>query len=309
MLRAEPPPPPVPVPTGDAGAEATPPPNSRPPARSSTSASHRRRQWLLAAALGVLGVVIAVVAVVATSNSGKKAAPIGTPFGSALNPVPMNRVTAGGTVTVRLDGGGATVTIDAHGLLNGAPHAMHIHAGGRGVCPPASAARLHNGHRTVSTTDGIIYYGPTVVALTTVGDTSPKSIIDFTRYPTTGTITYHRTITVSPKVAAEIRTHNAVVVIHGIDYNGNGVYDNVLDRSDLSNSLTGESTAPALCGALSNLRRTATSADAHAGVVYTASLVVRRISMAHASMFWCTPGTASPLVRLRDSSEPGARTT
>jgi hypothetical protein len=38
--------------------------------------------------------------------------------------------------------------------------------------------------------------------------------------------------------------------VHGIDYNHNSVYDNVLDRSELNKGLTGESTAPALCGSL-----------------------------------------------------------
>ena len=40
------------------------------------------------------------------------------------------------------------------------------------------------------------------------------------------------------------------MIIHGIDYNKNGVYDGVLDRSDLNPQLNGETTAPALCGRL-----------------------------------------------------------
>ena len=295
---------------GAAGPPAMRPPAPRRLARSSSDRPGRRRRWIPVAALAGLVAVGAVVAVVATSGSSKKnPPPTGTPFGSALRPVPTNRVTASGTVTVRLVGDLATVTINAHGLLSGAPHAMHIHAGGRGVCPPASAARLQNGHLTISTTDGIIYYGDTVVSLTTVGDTSPRSIIDFTRYPTSGTIDYHRAIRVSAKVAAEIRDHNAVVVIHGIDYNGNGVYDNVLDRSDLSNALTGESTAPALCGSLGPQAGTATSADSTRGGVYTASLGVHEISMSKASMFWCAPSSPSSALQLQDSAELNARAT
>ena len=61
---------------------------------------------------------------------------------------------------------------------------MHIHAGGKGICPPASAARLHNGHLSISTSNGIRFYGPPEVALTTSGDTSRKSIVDFSRFPT-----------------------------------------------------------------------------------------------------------------------------
>ena len=68
--------------------------------------------------------------------------------------------------------------------------------------------------------------------------------------PTTGDINYTRTVTIPQGVADAIRNGNAAIIVHGIDYNHNGVYDNVLDRSELSNSLTGESTAPALCGRL-----------------------------------------------------------
>jgi hypothetical protein len=276
------------------------PPIEAPPASVTAGPpARRRRRWVPVAALAVLAAGGAAGAVVATSGSSKKKSPpVGAPFDSALKPVPDNRVSARGSVTVALRGTLATVTVNARGLLNGAPHAMHIHAGGRGVCPPASAARRHNGHLTISTTDGIVYYGDTVVSLTTVGDTSPRSIIDFTRYPTTGTIAYHRTIRVSPKVAAEIRDHNAVVVVHGIDYNGNGIYDNVLDRSDLSNSLTGESTAPALCGALGP-QGPAQSADAK-GNVYTASLGVTEIAMPGGSMLMCAPGATTQLADAKE---------
>ncbi len=147
---------------------------------------------------------------------------------------------------------------------------MHIHAGGKGICPPASAARLHTGHLSISTTDGIKFYGPPQVALTSHGDTSPKSIIDFSRYPSTGNIRYTRTnILLLPGIANAIRAGNAVIVVHGIDYNGNGIYDNVLDRSELSNALPGEATAPALCGPLF---KPPTTADAHTNATFTASL-------------------------------------
>src|SRR5262249_39607941 len=167
-----------------------------------------------------------------------------------------------GRGTVTLNGDVANVKLDTNGLLNGSPHAMHIHAGGKGSCPSASAASKHNGHLAISTTDGIKFYGPPQVALTSRGDTSPKSIIDFSRYPHVGTIRYTRTITIPPGIAAAIRAGNAAVIVHGIDYNGNGIYDNVLDRSELNNSLPGEATAPALCG---SLRPTTTAAVAGSG--------------------------------------------
>ena len=60
--------------------------------------------------------------------------------------------------------------------------------------------------------------------------------------------------------------------MHGIDYDGNGIYDNVLDRSELSNALPGEATAPALCGPVSSGQTAAIGAGS--GGVYTASLHV-----------------------------------
>ena len=301
------PPPPVPPPA------ATPPPQeaapvpaahtpqatggAEPPAPRGES-TVRRYRWPIAAGVAVIAIAAVAVAVLGSGSKKPKAVPPvgGKPFATALDPVPTNRVTATGSATVRLNGDLATVTVTTHGLLNGAAHAMHIHAGGLGRCPPASAARLHNGNTSISTTDGIMFYGDAVVSLTTIGDTSPRSIIDFTRYPTVGNIQYKRTIRVSPKVAAEIRRDNAVVVVHGIDYNGNGVYDNVLDRSDLSNSLPGESTAPALCGTLVGAKPTAKAASAGASAgapVYTASMSVREISMPGSQMFWCSGATAT----------------
>ena len=234
----------------------TPPPPDPPPASPPspaaapvTSGSPRKRSRVPILAALVLIVAAVVVVIVVTSGGGSSTAP-GTPFAAAAQPVPTNRVTGSGTASVRLNGNVVSVSLDTNGLLNGAPHAMHIHAGGQGVCPPASAATLHNAHLSISTTDGIKFYGPPQVSLTSQGDTSPKSIIDFSRYPTTGTIRYTRQFSVPPEVAAAIRAGNAVIVVHGIDYNGNGIYDNVLDRSELNRGLPGEATAPALCGTL-----------------------------------------------------------
>jgi len=85
-----------------------------------------------------------------------------------------------GNVEVRLNGDRPRhADDDGAGQRRGARASMHIHAGGKGECPPASAARLHNGHLTISTGDGINYYGPPVQALTTRGDTSPTSISRF----------------------------------------------------------------------------------------------------------------------------------
>ncbi|HZE04454.1 MAG TPA: hypothetical protein VE127_04470, partial [Solirubrobacteraceae bacterium] len=140
--------------------------------------------------------------------------------------------------------------VTTNGLLNGSPHLMHIHAEGLGRCPPASAARLHNGHLAISTGDGLKYYGPPVVSLTTTGDTSAQSNLAFPRYPSVGAIRYKRVIRIPPEVVKLIRGGNGVVVIHGIDYDNSGTYDEALGASDMASQFTGDSTAPALCGHL-----------------------------------------------------------
>ena len=259
---------------------------------------------LLLPVLIVLGVVGAIVAVVVSSSGGggsKKnssasttpAKPAGVPFKTAANPVPGNHVKGDGSAEIVLQGDNATVSVDTKGLLNGSPHAMHIHAGGKGVCPPASAARLHNGRLSISTSNGIQFYGPPQVALTTSGDTSRKSIVDFSRFPTVGDIAYKRTITLPPGIAGAIRANNAVLIVHGIDYNGNGIYDNVLDRSELKRSLPGESTAPALCGTFKATK------TASIGNTTTYAMVLTPMSAKDAAAACCGGGLPDEPVRVR----------
>ncbi|MGZ4270812.1 MAG: hypothetical protein ACXVSX_16585, partial [Solirubrobacteraceae bacterium] len=97
---------------------------------------------------------------------------------------------------------------------------------------------------------------------------------------------------VSPIVASYIRKNNAVLVVHGIDYNHNGVYDGVLERSDLDRSLPGESTAPALCGPLVAEKKAKSSKKTaqvgSGGTVYRVALVPQP---ATPSAFYCAPGT------------------
>jgi protein kinase-like protein len=229
-----------------------PPPPGRRGGRGSGGGGRRR---YLVPVIGVLVVAAAAVAALSLSGSDetkpkKAAAPVGQRITGRATPVPTNRVNGNGTATMRLNGKNLTVSVDTKGLLNGAPHALHIHAGRKGTCPTASAASPHNGHLSIATHAGVPFYGPAVKALTTRGDTSIDSLVAFNRYPTTSNVKYRRTVKVSPIVASYIRKNNAVLVVHGIDYNHNGVYDGVLERSDLDRSLTGESTAPALCGPL-----------------------------------------------------------
>ncbi len=243
-----------------------------------TSTSRSRRGPIIA---GLAFVVLAVAAVVVlmgggSSNDEKPATPAetGELASAPLGPVPTNRVTGKGDVKVTLNGNTATVDLKTTGLVNAA-HLMHIHAGGQGTCPDKSVAQDYDGHLAIGTHNGAPFYGPVVTSLTIKGSTSKNQLLNFADFPFTGTINYKRKIDVGPVVAAEIQADNAVVVVHGIDYNKNNIYDNVLDRSDLSRRYTNESTAPALCGSLVAKQASGDQKTAAArSTTYSATLVV-----------------------------------
>lgn len=233
----------TPPPTGGGGPGQPAPPGGH-------GGGRLRRYWWAVAGLAVIVAAI-VVAVVLLTNSGSSTSGPGQLFQAVLRPVPDNHVTGSGTAAITLHGDVATITVDTTGLLNAA-HPIHIHAFGEGICPPASAARLYNGHLAISTTDGLKYYGPMAAALTLSGDTTMNSMLAFSRYPATGNIHYQRTITLTTAAANAIRNGNAVVVVHGIDYDRSGHYDMVLNRSELDSAVSQDATAPALCGTLLN---------------------------------------------------------
>lgn len=236
----------------------------------------RRYRWPLLVVLllaCLAGTLIGVVVFAMSGSSSSTPTPPLQASAATLAAVPTNHVTGSGTATVQLRGDTATVTLDTTGLLNGSPHLAHIHGEGLGTCPTAVNARLHNGHRSISTGDAIRLYGSPLTSFTEWGSTSGAvpTNVDMNRYPASGNIRYQRTITVSRLVADLIRDRDAVIVVHGIDYNYNHIYDfRALGVSDLEKILPAEATAPALCGPL----RPAPAKSANAGITttYVASL-------------------------------------
>jgi hypothetical protein len=144
----------------------------------------------------------------------------------------------------------ARVHLHARRLAPGLPHAQHIHFGqqARNECPVAADAGPDH---QLTTSDGAPAYGPVVTSLTTRGDTSPESVLAVDRYPAAQRLDYARRITFdSGAVARAVRGGRGVVVIHGVDYNGNGEYDFESGASDLDASLPAEATDPAVCAVL-----------------------------------------------------------
>jgi hypothetical protein len=239
------------------------------------AASPRRRLMIA----GGLLALVAVVAVVVLAGGSLFGGGGGLERETDLGPVPTNKVDGNGDAKLALDGQDATVTVNADGLPEG-EHLMHIHADGRDRCPTAAAARLHNGHRAISGKDGIPDYGRPLVSLTTTGDSGVQSAFATgARYKSGSAFDYERKIDVGASMAQRIRQGEGVIVVHGIDWDRDGKYGAVLQgRRIPSDELSGELTAPALCGPLVPKTQTSTGAGGGGGgrEVFVANFVPER---------------------------------
>ena len=163
-----------------------------------------------------------------------------------LTPVAVNGSNGSGTAMVKVTGNTLDFTLAASNLADG-PHAAHIHFGAdaRHECP--TAADNADGDTRLSTTEGGGAYGPIVVSLTKTGDTSPASGLAVDRFAAGTEISYMRGgVNVDPGVAKAIESGEAVVVVHGVAYQG----ANAQAKSDLDPSLPASATDPAVCGVL-----------------------------------------------------------
>lgn len=209
------------------------------------------RTKLIGAVLATTTLATGTLAATATAN-GEDVRSSGRTVAGQLNPLNNSGVT--GRAETRVHDRRLQVEVRAHGLAPDLPHAQHIHFGAkaRHECPTAFDDT--NGDFRLTTTEGAPGYGPVKVSLTTSGDTSPDSVLAVDRYPTApeGHVHYERTTRTKATVARAIRRGNAVVVVHGVDYNNNGQYDfDSAGQSDLNPDLPAEATDPAACGVLS----------------------------------------------------------
>ena len=159
------------------------------------------------------------------------------------------------------------IEVHAKGLTPNAPHAQHIHYGQQALNECPTLAQDANGDGRVNTVEGLPAYGPVVVSLNTTGDTKPASFLDVTRFPVSnsGSYDYSRKNIkftrvagtgysggggTAKQIADSVREGEGVLVIHGVDYNGDGTYDFGAGASELDSSLPAEATDPAACGVL-----------------------------------------------------------
>lgn len=200
----------------------------------------------------------------------------GTSYQATLTP--LNHSSGSGMATISLQANSADIHVSWSGLAttfggNPYPHVQHIHIGGQGQCPTTAADKNHDG--VISTTEGGPAYGGIGTTLSEHGDTSPAAGTNIKIAPSGGSTDYHRTITVSPKVAAAIRSGNAVIVVHGLDPATLSKRAQK-EKSDLVPSLPLAATSPALCGVVSAMPAggVATGDGSTAGVEHEGTLAL-----------------------------------
>lgn len=215
------------------------------------------------AAVGVAGLLALAGAAAATpaSASGSSTS-TGSHEVAELHALNNSGVT--GHASVRVQGTNVRARVDVTGAAPKLVHAQHIHFGAQAAheCPTVRDDANHDFRLNVA--EGVPKYGPIAVSLTTKGDTSPTSGLAVDRMPVAnahGNYGYHRTdITVfstkdqnARAVAEAIRKGQGVLVVHGVDYNNNGMYDFAgAGKSELNEAVPAEATDPAACGVLHN---------------------------------------------------------
>lgn len=167
---------------------------------------------------------------------------------------------ANGTTRIKaLPNGKLQVTVEAWGLAPNLPHAMHLHGVPGSVadmaCPGPDAAGPDG---VVTVLDGVPFYGGILTSLTSNGDVSASSALALDRFAVadaSGYLYYERTFTSIPGYTD---AGTVQVVVHGIDFDGNGQYAfNVNDpfssrSSSLGAGIPLEATVPVLCGGIAN---------------------------------------------------------
>jgi hypothetical protein len=198
-----------------------------------------------------LALAVPAVAVVTALSIGSPATAASATAQAQLQPI--NDADASGQAFVDVQGNKITVTMAAQGLLPDHPHAAHIHFGddARHECPSFDPDDT-DGDGRLTTLEGVPAYGPVAVSLTEFGPTDPGSALAVSRFDDApgGVLSYQRgSIKVSREVSLAIQSGQAVVVVHGVDYDEDGTYGGEA-RSDLDPSLPAEATDPAICGVL-----------------------------------------------------------
>ncbi|WP_125775689.1 CHRD domain-containing protein [Antribacter gilvus] len=233
------------------------------------------RLALCAATVALVGLPLAAGPATADDHGGELTAELSQ----------LNDSGASGTAWAKVDGTSVEISLEAQGLLDGAPHAQHIHIGGQNVCP-ANDQEGSGFEGALQVSDAADQYGAVAVSLTKEpGKTGADAALDVDNFPAEVSYSYSRTIEVSEEVAQQIANGDGVVVVHGVDHDGSGTYDGDT-KSDLDPALPSEATDPAACGELNAAQMSMphggveTGGSSTSGIEYPAALGFGTLALA-----------------------------
>lgn len=199
---------------------------------------------------------------------------------------PLKGANAKGTATLtKTENGGLLVKMDVVGMVPGMPHAQHIHGDTTGkefFCPGPDRDADNDGFLTVE--EGLPDYGNIHISLTTKGDTAPESGLAVDRMPVAdaeGNLSYERTLSAEQLPEGTLaQLDHLHIVQHGVDANGNDMYDTEgLGVSSFAQSLgvegiPEEATDAATCGMVMPIGAVETGgADVEQSMVDPTSLI------------------------------------
>lgn len=228
-----------------------------------------RKKSLVLALTGTSLAVIAAgtVPAAATSTAVRGSVPLRAEL------APLNDSGVHGTATARVTGGGnlRRIAVQAHGLTPEGPHAIHIHFGAQAAHECPTFRDDANKDFRINVAEGVPQYGPIAMSITRTGDTTPASALALDRMAVardghlrvarvnqrfTDLTDVDGAVIPARAVGRAIRAGQGVVVVHGIDYSGDGAYgESAAGASELdpSGATPAEATDPAACGVLRRL--------------------------------------------------------
>lgn len=170
-----------------------------------------------------------------------------------LNPVQdpsiPNSQATGWTKIMELPNGNVQVQVEASGLAPNLPHLMHLHdvlGSGTSDCPAGTPGDV------VTVLDGVPSYGLIQLPLETQVADADGTISYSAQFPASTPLATDSSVTLASIAGS------AQVVVHGIDFDGNGEYAiNPVDpfasqESSVAPGAPLEFTAPVLCGGVAN---------------------------------------------------------
>lgn len=149
---------------------------------------------------------------------------------------------AGASGMVRLTQLGTTLDVDLSAAgLSGGPHMAHVHGvrGGQASCP--TSANDSNGDGRVDLVEGLPAYGPVQLTLSDM-TTDRGTRLDYER-------TYKHLDNGDGIASAGDITHY-VIVVHGVDLDGDGLASKPDVRGDGPGHVDNEISMPALCAVI-----------------------------------------------------------